>query len=338
MPLTFDFEAPKHYTADFKYNNTTKNLALTIDDVGDASTAPITYNFTVDIPQLVGGIPGAPAGNPIGGSATAYVGFTGATGGEDAEMDIFKFSYTPRPVVGATVSAVYVRGSSWLGADADPNTETFKEYLQDKGLGNSTYGYKVFDAAGTNNASDIIPWINVDEIVVQFANAPSGSGIPTSGMVFTGVKQPYTVTSVTQLDPKTYVLHLDKVLGGGGTTASNGDKVRVKIPGGGTGGSDSSTILNVVQGDVNKSTSVLANDFSEVKARFFKTTKSAVTGTNDYSAFHDVDGSGSILANDFSAVKARFFQILPAANPVSSDAGVASVGATEDLFASTPIL
>src|SRR5439155_9420773 len=127
-----------------------------------------------------------------------------------------------------------------------------------------------------------------------------------------------TVSSVVQLDPQTYVLHLNGVLGGNpATTASNGDKVRLVIPGGAAGGSDFSDVLNVVQGDVDKSKSVLANDYSAVKARFFKNTRSPVTGTNDYTPFHDVDGSGSILANDYSAVKARFFQSLPTGTPTA---------------------
>jgi hypothetical protein len=157
-------------------------------------------------------------------------------------------------------------------------------------------------------------------------------------MILNGGKQNYTVTTVTQLDPQTYALHLDKALGSPGTTATNGDKVRLKIPSGGPAGTDFSLIMNVLQGDVDKSRSVLANDYSAVKARFFKNTNSPVSGTNDYSPFMDVDGNGSILANDYSAVKARFFQNLSGPNPASSDAGVASVGVTEDLFASTPIL
>ena len=130
-----------------------------------------------------------------------------------------------------------------------------------------------------------------------------------------------------------------------GTAATNGDKVRLKIPGVGTAGSDFNIVLNVVQGDVNKSKSVLANDYSEVKARFFKNTRSTVTGTNDYSPFHDVDGNGMIQAADYSAVKRRFFNSLPAPAPVAG-ASVASsptltltgASATKNLFAAIPIL
>ena len=81
---------------------------------------------------------------------------------------------------------------------------------------------------------------------------------------------------------------------------------------------------------MNRSGSVLANDFSEVKARFFQNSNQAA-----YSPFHDVDGSGSVLANDFSAVKARFFHNLPTA---PTGAVVAGSGITKDLFSSAAIV
>ena len=51
-----------------------------------------------------------------------------------------------------------------------------------------------------------------------------------------------------------------------------------------------------------------------MKKRFFKDTTDATTGDTSYSPFADVNGNGSILANDYSEVKKRFFQTLaPAA-------------------------
>src|SRR5439155_20785210 len=85
--------------------------------------------------------------------------------------------------------------------------------------------------------------------------------------------------------------------------------------GNGTAGGDFKFRFNVLPGDVNRSGSVLADDFSAVKARFFRSTTSPGSGANAYSVFHDVDGSGSILADDFSAVKARFFNSLPGPEP-----------------------
>ena len=64
---------------------------------------------------------------------------------------------------------------------------------------------------------------------------------------------------------------------------------------------------------------MLANDFSEVKRKFFASTSNPGTGPGAYSVFHEVNGSGSILANDFSAVKSRFFNTLPSPEPAGSD-------------------
>jgi hypothetical protein len=203
------------------------------------------------------------------------------------------------------VASVYVHGSTWRGEDNNATNTTFGEFLQNAGLGDKNLGYRVDNLAATS----IIPWINVDEVVLRYSGPVSGAGVPTAGsIVVHGQKQDYTVTNVTALDAQTYVLRLGQPLGGAGTTATNGDRITVTVNGAGPGGTNYTTRLNVVQGDVNKSGSVLANDFSEVKARFFQTPNQAA-----YSPFHDVDGSGSILANDFSAVKARFFQSLPAA-------------------------
>ena len=76
--------------------------------------------------------------------------------------------------------------------------------------------------------------------------------------------------------------------------------------------------MDVLPGNVNRTGSVLADDFSAVKARFFRSTTAPGTGSTAYTVFHDVDGSGAILADDFSAVKARFFTSLPGPEPVGA--------------------
>src|SRR5205814_3493693 len=73
-----------------------------------ATSAPLVKTqFAVDLGQVIGG--------PL-----AAMGFTGATGGANAKQEIINFNYAG-PNQSAPVSSVYVRGSSWLGADADPN-------------------------------------------------------------------------------------------------------------------------------------------------------------------------------------------------------------------------
>src|SRR4051812_9699623 len=166
-------------------------------------------------------------------------------------------------------SAAYVRGSTWAGNDNNASTLTFKEYLQAQGLGDTTWGYRVYDSSRNPalNPNDILPWVNIDEIVLHYDSAPVGGGIPSPGnVVLDGVRSDYTVASVTQLDPQTFVLHLDRPLGNDTAGGENGDRIRLHTPVG------PDLTLNVLQGDVDKNGSVLANDFSAVKARFFKST------------------------------------------------------------------
>jgi hypothetical protein len=252
----------------------------------------------------------------------------------------------PNVVTGGTptVSDVFVRGSAW--------TPEFKTYLENKGLGDDVYGFRVFGTG--SNAADVLPWINMDEVVLKYAAAPTGSGIPTQGTVtFTSANgQTYTATAVTPVagDPTAFVVTLSQPLGGGNPTtgvaptpAQNGDRVTVGVPGGGPAGTAFSYRMNVLQGDTDHTGetggehSVLAADFSAVKKKFFKDTTSPVTGTDvDYSAFHDVNGSGNILANDFSEVKKRFFQNLAA--PPAAAARLTLSGVSKDLFSSSAIL
>ena len=200
------------------------------------------------------------------------------------------------------VSEAYVRGSAW--------GSNFKTYMEGQLLGDDVLGYRISDAAG-NQA--ILPWVNLDEIVLRYGSPPTGGGIPSPGTVtLDGVRSDYTVTSVTSLDPQTYVLRLDRPLGnlpGGG---ENGDRVRLGVAGTGAGGGTYSLTLNILQGDVNRSGSVVADDFSQVRNKFFRSTAApGPAGPSQYTVFHDVDGNGGILGSDFSLVKARFFDSLP---------------------------
>jgi hypothetical protein len=61
------------------YNGTTLTMTIT-DTTTPANT--FTTSWTINIPATVGG-------------NTAYVGFTGATGGSTAIQDIITWTYTP---------------------------------------------------------------------------------------------------------------------------------------------------------------------------------------------------------------------------------------------------
>ena len=250
----------------------------------------------------------------VGTGGEAAVAVSGPTTGPPQFTAI---RYTPRgqpdPAFGGDgivtvafprVSEVYVRGSTWSAA--------FKTLLETRSLGDADLGYRTDDKPAT----DLLPWTNVDEVVVRFTAAPSGSGVPAVGMMLDGTRSDYQVIRVTALDPQTFALRLDRPLGDLPAGGQDGDRVTLSVPGGGPADTPYTATLTVLQGDVNKSGSVLANDYSEVKSRFFQDTTNA-----GYGPFHDIDGSGSVLANDYSAVKSRFFDRLPAASPVRRQGG-----------------
>jgi glucose/arabinose dehydrogenase len=230
------------------------------------------------------------------------------SGNQDSQIVRVEYLNNPQPT--SPVTEVYVRGSAWSTA--------FKTYMEVQGLGDDVLGYRVDNKTGEQA---ILPWVNVNEIVLRYPAPPTGPAIPTPGTVTLRGDRPggnYTVTAVNQIDPQTFALVLDRPLGNLSTGGENGVRVNLVVPGAGPAGSNLSLVLNALQGDVNhvgESTthSVVAADFSDVKNRFFRTTSQpGPAGPTQYTVFHDVDGSGGILANDFSFAKARFFDSLQA--------------------------
>jgi hypothetical protein len=206
----------------------------------------------------------------------------------------------------ASVSEVYVRGTAWSGP--------FKAYMETLGVGDDVYGYRVDNKTGD---AAVLPWVNANQVVLRYSAPPTGSGVPTPGTITLAGDRAganYTVTAVDQLDPQTFALTLDRPLGNLSTGGQNGVRVNLVVPNGGSGGGAFTQRLNVLQGDVfhtgETNHQVVANDASDVKPRFFRSTSSPGSGASGYTIFHDVDGSGSIIANDFSLVKARFFNSL----------------------------
>jgi hypothetical protein len=232
------------------------------------------------------------------------------------------------------VTRVFARGSTWTLSDNLPNV-TFMEYLESQALGDKNLGYEIKPKAA--GSEDLLPWVNVNQVVLEYDKtltaAPAASTI-----IVDGVRADYTGTT-SLLDPTHVLLQLDRPLGtsaaGTTTTATNGDRFTLNVTGGAASNGTFSLKFNLLQGDVDKSRTVVAQDFSEVKAKFFKSTNAPGSGATGYTPFHDVDGSGQIVAADFSAVKARFFHGLP---PAPAAAGASVVGITEDLFGGTAIL
>jgi hypothetical protein len=193
--------------------------------------------------------------------------------------------------------------------------------------------------------------VNLDQLVVRLPLNRVG-GMPTPDLVSIRSQRGaprYFATSVSPVagDPQAFVFLLNRALGGDGTADDgNGDRLTLTITGAGALGTSLVVPLDVLQGDVDASGSVLADDFSAVKKKFFRSAGGAADGDDpavNYSPFHDVDGSGAILANDFTEVKKRFFQTLPVEpTPVApASVTVATTRArpvTRELFSSTGLL
>jgi len=255
----------------------------------------------------------------------------------DVALDPSQFLFA-QAATSPHVSKVYVSGSTW--------SDAFKQYLQAQGIGSSQYGY----AISATSQLATLPWTNLDKVSITFDQdvtakkadlAVRGVTVPNytvSDFVYDSASKTATWTLAQALRNDKVLIDLDGDAGGvsaaGQALDGEWNNTADTFPSGnGTAGGDFKFRLNALPGDVDRSGSVLANDYSAVKARFFKNTTSPVTGTNDYTPFHDVDGNGSILANDYSAVKARFFNALPGGEPTAVVAAFGQRRITPDRLA-----
>jgi hypothetical protein len=244
---------------------------------------------------------------------------------------------------GPRVQAVYVNSTLW--------SQAFYTYLAQNNLGDAR-GWRVAAGAGQ---LQVLPWTTLDQINLAFdqdADVNQGDlqvrGVNSANYAFATFSYDdptrtarWTMAPGSVVTADKLLLDLDGDAGGvTGTGPSAGmaldgdwtDSAGAYPSGNGTPGGDFRFRFNILPGDTGRDGAVLADDFSMVKKKFFKTASSPVTGTDaDYSAFHDVDGSGGILANDFSEVKKRFFDALPAGNPVPL------VAASNSLFGTEPV-
>ena len=211
-----------------------------------------------------------------------------------------------------SVAQVYARGSAWKGTDGDALNTTFKESLASRGLGDAEFGYRVDNLP----AAATLPWVNVNQLVLRYTAPPTGAGIPTAGGVtLDGARSDYAVASVEQLDPRTYLLTLDRALGTppGGAGGSDGDRVVVSVPGG-NAGATYTLALNTLQGDADRTFGrVNAADLAFAKSRQNRTATEVPPASGAYSPFADVNADGRVNAVDLASVKARLNAAMPVA-------------------------
>jgi ELWxxDGT repeat protein len=204
------------------------------------------------------------------------------------------WKYTPDPDPPA-VTGAWVAGTPWSSA--------FLDRLAVDAPGSTARGMSLpLDNAATRTAAPL-PWSNLDRITLRFDRPATVAQADLRIRGATGVEYP---TAEFSYDPAaaTATWTLQRPI-------DRADRVELQLAQrvAGAGGGGWSSRLDVLPGDVNRSGAVLADDFSEVKRRFFATAADA--GASGYSVFHDVNGSGAILADDFSEVKRRFFQRPP---------------------------
>ena len=253
----------------------------------------------------------------------------------DPSQFLFAQASAPR------VTNVYVSGSAW--------NANFKEYLAAQGLGSAQYGFEVPAATQLT----VLPWTNLDRVSITFNQNVTVEqadlavrGVTVPNYTITGFDyQPSTKTATWTLGQPLrndkILLDLDADAGGvsspqGGALDGEWNNTGDTFPSGnGTAGGDFRFRFNALPGDVTRNGSVVAEDFSDVKARFFRTTaQPGPAGPGQYNVFRDVDGSGAILAQDFSLVKARFFNSLPAGEPTVPGLSAATWAEEERIAAS----
>ena len=216
-----------------------------------------------------------------------------------------------------TVEAVFVNGTDW--------SASFRTFMEQNDLGSATYGFRTDTTGSSGNGlrSGIIPWINVDQISIQFnedviiqeddlqLRGVRSGDLDASGFAYNAQTFTATWTFDDAFAADLLMLRLDGNSATGVTDTAGNPLAGSSSGGGGGAGGDFRLLLPVLPGDVNRNGAVVANDFSEVKQKFFSTVNNVGSGNRQYSIFHDVDGSGAILASDFSEVKRRFFGRLP---------------------------
>jgi hypothetical protein len=215
------------------------------------------------------------------------------------------------------VTQLYLNGLNW--------TPQFRQHLADRGFGSAQLGY----AVPVTDQLNELPWSNLNQLSIVFSDhvtvkredlvvrGVNVASYPVVDMAYDTVSHTATWLIGRTIGNDRLLLDLDADAGGvnaagvalDGEWASGADT----FPSGdGTPGGDFRFQVNVLPGDTTRSGSVVADDFSEVKKRFFRSTTSpGPAGDTQYTIFHDVDGSSSIVAADFSEVKRRFFNTLP---------------------------
>ena len=203
--------------------------------------------------------------------------------------------------VAPTVTGLFMRSSAWNSA--------FSTYLAGAGLGTSGYALPV-----TPTAPSVLPWTNLDQVVVQFSEDVQ---VAATSLMLTGVRSPsYAIASMTY-DPKTFTavwtlaapLRADKLqinLDGSGASAIKDLQGNIMDGQATASAADFHQRVNVVPGDATRSGVTNATDVAVTRSLQF-----SQPGDATYSPYADVDGSGIIDVLDVVKVRNSYSGIMP---------------------------
>ena len=202
-----------------------------------------------------------------------------------------------------TIDAVYVGSSAW--------TQDFADHINAVGLGQDGW-YRVDNL----NTSDILPWINIDQLRIVFSEEVN---VDLSDISLAGVNLPdysgqvdnfaYDSQSTSATVSLSEPIAADKLL------LEIGAETVADLVGNALA-TDYQTRFDVLPGDTSRDGVVLGSDVGQVRSRQFEHTTNG-TPTTNYSPYYDVDGSGVILGSDVGQTRIRQFTTLPTDEPAS---------------------
>ena len=201
--------------------------------------------------------------------------------------------------VAPAVAAVYVNGTDW--------TALFRDRVDGTEDG-STYGYELTNRTGEIN----VPWINVDQIIVEFDAPIDSSSIDAtdfdiSGVLGFGGGATPGILSATAGPGNSVILTLDGYLEPANVTLDiNGTGLQTS----GVNGTDSSISFVALPGDTNSDNTVSPADIDSTVDRQFAFILPGDFSFGDYEFSSDLNGDGTISPADIDAATDRQFDFV----------------------------
>ena len=196
------------------------------------------------------------------------------------------------------------------GFDAD-----FRDEVDGSTTNDPTFGYQLTDA----NASQTVPYINIDEIVVDFGQAVDVGSLNVSDFALTGTGgtladgssasiPTITAVNVDANDATAVRLTLSGFLG---PADLNLEVNASGITFGGTPGNDFSQMFSALPGDIDGSRAVLVSGDLIQTIGLLGT----IIDDTDYPFRADLDGNGAVLVADLLQIVPRLGNLLPVSGP-----------------------